>query len=72
MESWRTAYEQLGKQGWAPQWAPANYGSDYRMTYSLTKDGQEVTAVEANGATPEQTMADAVRKAEEWIRTHQR
>lgn len=70
MDSWRTTYEQLGKQGWRPAWAPANYGSDYLMTFSLVRDGENVTAVEGHGSTPEQAMQDAVTKAEEWLRTN--
>lgn len=70
MDSWRTTYEQLGKQGWRPAWAPVNYGSDYLMKYSLVRDGEQVTSVEANGTTPEEAMRDAVAKAQEWQRTN--
>jgi hypothetical protein len=65
-------YDELGREGWSASWAPATYGSDYKMTLSLIKGGQTVVQVEGNGSTPEQVMADAVQKANEWRRTNQR
>jgi hypothetical protein len=64
------SYDELGREGWAASWAPANYGSDYTMTLSLMKDGKSIAQVEGSGSTPEQVMEDAVRKAKEWRQTN--
>ena len=65
-------YDELGREGWSASWAPANYGSDYKMTLSLIKDGKPIVQVEGTGSTPEEVLMDAIQRANEWRRTNQR